>query len=77
MYTFFSLTICFYSLWAMEQGRWALMSVPVIMILGMRYSLIVEGSSDGDPVDVILKDKTLLILGAIYVIYMFIILYML
>ena len=75
MYNFFALTICFYSLWAMDQGRWALYSVPLIMILGMRYSLIVEGASDGDPVDVILKDKMLLILGGIYGLYMFSALY--
>lgn len=71
MYMFFALAICFYSLWAMEQGQWALFSVPLIMIIGMRYSLIVEGISDGDPVDVILNDKMLLILGGIYAFYMF------
>lgn len=75
MYMFFALAICFYSLWSMEQGQWALFSVPMVMILGMRYSLIVEGESDGDPVDVILKDKMLLALGGIYAIYMFLAIY--
>lgn len=77
MYMFLALTICFYSLWAMEQGKWALISVPLIMILCMRYSLIIEGSSDGDPVDVIFADKSLLVLGALYVLYMFSSLYIL
>lgn len=70
MYMFLALSICFYSLWAMEQGRWTLWSVPMVMLCSMRYSLIVEGSSDGDPVEVILADKFLLLLGAIYALYM-------
>ena len=75
MYMFLALSICFYSLWAMEQGHKALLSVPMVMILCMRYSLIVEGSSDGDPVDVILGDKFLLGLGAIYSVYMIAVFY--
>lgn len=70
MYMFLALSICFYSLWAMEQGRWALWSVPIVIVCSMRYSLIVEGSSDGDPVEVLLGDKFLLLLGAIYALYM-------
>lgn len=70
MYMFLALAICFYSLWAMEQGRWALVSVPIVMVTCMRYSLIVEGASDGDPVDVILGDKVLLALGGLYSCYM-------
>ena len=76
MYMFLSLTICFYSLWAMEHGSWALASVPVVMIACMRYSLIVEEGGDGDPTEVILSDKLLLVISAGYVIYMITSLYL-
>ena len=32
----------------------------------MKYSLTVEGDSDGDPISVILKDKWLMMLGVLY-----------
>ena len=41
----------------------------------MKYSLNVEGDSLGDPVDVILGDKVLLVLALIYAIIMFIAIY--
>ncbi len=77
MYMFMAATICFYSLWAMGQGKWATYSIPIVMIASMRYSLLVEGSSDGDPVDVILKDKMLLSLVAIYSVYILLAIYVL
>ena len=42
----------------------------------MKYSMNIEGNSDGDPVEVIMKDKVLIFLGLIYVISLFIILYL-
>lgn len=77
MYMFLALSVCFYSLWAMEQGRWSLWSVPIVMLGCMRYSLIVEGSSDGDPVEVLTSDKLLLTLGVGYVLYMMAFMYFL
>ncbi len=40
------------------------------MFIIMQYSLIIESDSYGDPVDVLLENKTLLISSFIYVIYM-------
>ena len=76
MYMFLALTICFYSLWTKEQGNWALASVPIVMLSCMRYSLMVENESDGDPIEVILNDKWLLFLGGFYAVYMFAALYL-
>lgn len=76
MYMCMGLANAFYALWAMEQSSGVVTAtVPVALVLTMRYSLIVEGSSEGNPVDVLLKDKVLLILGLLYVSALFAVLY--
>lgn len=70
MYMFLALAIAFYSLWSMSQKNGVIWTVPLVMLLAMRYSLIVEGTSDGDPVELILKDKTLLLLSVAYMLLM-------
>lgn len=78
MYMFLSLTIGFYSLWAVEQGSWMAWSVPLVMVTAMRYSLLVERStSDGDPVEVICSDFPLMGMACSYGIYMLTALYLL
>lgn len=52
-----------------------LWSIPVVMLISMRYSLRVEGATDGDPVDIILKDKTLMALGVLYAMFILFVLY--
>jgi len=42
----------------------------------MKYSLDIEGESDGDPVEVLLHDKVLLALCVLYLAIMFMILYL-
>ena len=42
----------------------------------MKYSIDIEGNSDGDPVEVILNDKLLIGLGIIYVLLLVIIIYL-
>lgn len=67
MYMNLTLTIVFYSLWSIDEmtvkrigsGN-MLWTVPLVILICLKYSLTVEGSSDGDPVDTILKDKLLL-----------------
>ncbi len=76
MYMFLALSICFYSLWALEHPKpLMLWSIPVVMLISMRYSLRVEGATEGDPVDIILKDKTLMALGALYAMFILFVLY--
>lgn len=74
MYVFLSSTIVFYSLWCINVNikliNFYLPSIPMIMFIIMQYSLIIESDSYGDPVDVLLENKTLLISSFIYVIYM-------
>ena len=52
------------------------LTVPLVLLLLMRYSLVVEGESDGDPTEVILHDRMLLALAAVYVVLMFGLIYM-
>lgn len=76
MYMFLALSIAFYSLWAMghvcEQMIW---SVPLVMLMSMRYSLVLEMGREGDPIDMILKDKPLIVLGAVYAVLVSSVLY--
>lgn len=81
MYMCVSLGIVFYSLWCLDIDKAGgniinmIWTVPLVIIICMKYSLNIESNSLGDPVDVILKDKALLLLGIIYVILMIFIIY--
>ena len=83
MYMCLTLAIAFYSLWSMAERTIALynneylvFTVPIVMLIVMKYSLAVEGESDGDPVEVLVHDKVLLGLVGVYLLAMFCILYL-
>ena len=64
-----TLAIVFYSLWsadAANAGTHLIWTVPIVICLCLKYSLTVEGDSDGDPVEVIFQDKVLLVLIAAF-----------
>lgn len=77
-----TLTIMFYALWSMDAHTLAAYSVnlvttvPIVLLIVLKYSLTIEGDSDGDPVEVLLHDRVLLILCGVYLLTMFWILYM-
>ena len=81
MYVFLTLTLVFYSLWCsmgynnIASNDKMIYSILIIIFITLRYSLIVEGDSDGDPVEVLLKDNILIGSILIYAIYMGVILY--
>ncbi len=83
MYVFMSLIFVFYSLWAVDAktvlvyGSNLIWSVPIVMLIFMRYSFILEGNSDGDPVEVLLHDKGLVCLCSLYLVAMFMLMYVL
>lgn len=67
MYVSMGLVDVFYSLWAMEQGTRMLATVPIVLLLMMKYSYDVERpDSMGDPVDVISSDKMILSLAVLW-----------
>ena len=72
----------FYALWSMDENTTSLynsdslvFTVPIVLLITMKYSLDIEGESDGDPVEVLLHDKVLLVLCVLYLAIMFLILY--
>ena len=81
MYIFLALTINFYSLWCMdnvhEPGVFdnIFLTIPVTIFICMKYSLNIEGNSNGDPVEVLLHDKILIGVVILYMIMMMFILY--
>lgn len=82
MYMCLSTSIVFYSLWCVDastiqnSGNKLIFTIPFAIVLCMKYSLNIEGNSDGDPVSVILKDKVLILLGAIFTILFGLLLYL-
>ena len=73
----------FYALWSMDEKTTAfydndylIFTVPIVLLITMKYSLDIEGDSDGDPVEVLLHDKILLALCGIYLAIMFMVLYL-
>ena len=77
-----TLAIAFYSLWSMDENTvsaynaYLVFTVPIVMLIVMKYSLNIEGDSDGDPVEVLVHDKVLLTLCVVYLAAMFLILYL-
>lgn len=83
MYVSLGLAIISYSLWCVDPltktsitSNYLILTIPLIMMIFQKYSLIIEGDSDGDPIEVILNDKTLIFLLLIYIISMFVIVYL-
>ena len=82
MYMFMAIALVFYSLWCADpltvsatSHSGIVWTVPVIILILMRYSYIVEGDSDGDPAEVVLHDVPLIILGAFYAVLITLLLY--
>lgn len=81
MYICLGIAIVFYSLWAAEKSAdmggqiKIIWTVPVVLMISMAYSKNVEGDSDGDPVEVLLHDKLLIVLCLAYVVMMGLMLY--
>lgn len=83
MQLFLGLTIVFYSLSCADKdtsvaqaGVNLIWSVPVVLIICLRYHLLLENEScDGDPVELVLADKWLLLLTGCYGIIVLMLLY--
>ena len=82
MYLCLSLTLVFYSLWSSYYAELYnslfVFTVPIVVIICMRYSMNIEGdNSSGDPVEVVLSDKILLGMVAFFATIVLAILYFL
>jgi 4-hydroxybenzoate polyprenyltransferase len=82
MYVCQTLCVVFYALWSIDSvtvrkfnTNAFIYTIPLILIILLKYSLNVETDSDGDPTSVVLHDRTLMLLCVVYVICAFCILY--
>lgn len=73
MYMSMALAIVFYSLWSVDPAtvlRYGtsnlVWTVPLIIVMAMKYSLNIEMAVYADPVEVIMSDKVLMALVALY-----------
>ena len=81
MYMFLSIGIVFYSLWTIDvntaiDSNYLIYTVPLVMLILMRYSMIIESDSDGDPIEVVFSDKMLLLGILFYGVSMLFIMYL-
>ena len=82
MYMCMALIFVFYALWTVDEKTISvyrsyglIWTVPIVMLIFMKYSLTIEGKSDGDPVEVLIHDKALVGLCVFYLFLMFALLY--
>ena len=82
MHVCLGITIIFYSLWCVDPttianlGNNLIWTIPFVLAICMKYGLDIESNSDGDPVNVILKDKILLVSGALFAIVFGLLIYL-
>jgi len=78
MSMFLCMSIVFYSLWTFDKNNSLLVwTIPLVIIICMKYSMTIEGDSDGDPVEVILNDKFIIVLSLLLSLVFFFALYIL
>ncbi len=82
MYMCLSMSIIFYSLWTIDNTimghyhNFLIWTVPLVIIISMRYSMNIEKNNFGDPTEVILNDKVIILLFLILSLSVFTILYL-
>ena len=82
MYLCLTLAVTFYALWSADSEITAkygtdklIWTVPLVIIILMKYSADIESNSYGDPVDVVIHDKVLLGLAVLFGLVMVALLY--
>lgn len=83
MYVMLGLAVMSYTLWCVDKDTinrigndYLFWTIPLVIIILQLYSLNIEGNSYGDPIDVILSDKKLMLTSTIYAIIMTVLLYL-
>ncbi len=77
MYVYLAIFLVFYALWSTEGSTLPGMiyTTPLVFIMTMRYTYMLEQDAHGNPVDMILGDWVLLLLGALYAAFLLVMLY--
>lgn len=83
LYMCVALAVMFYSLWTVDEMTVSrvgsdnlVWTVPLVILICLKYSMNVEGESDGDPVEVLLKDKVLLLMIGVLAVLIFALIYL-
>ena len=83
MYVALALAVVSYTLWCVDPATIARIgndhifwTIPLLIVILQLYSLNIEGNSHGDPIEVVLNDKKIIITVIIYIITMGGILYL-
>lgn len=72
MTVFFALGLVFYSLWATDAGTVArtsggmVLTIPIVFLICLRYSLVLGREGQGDPIEVVLGDRPLVAMLAVF-----------
>lgn len=82
MKVFLTLILIFYSLWCadityLRNTNSFVWTLPVIIVIVMKYELDIDSDSYGDPVEVVLGDKILMFMVLFYSLVMFTLMYVL
>lgn len=84
MYSCLTLSMVCYSMWATNAdvinrigNNLLIWTIPIVMIIFMLYSLEIETDSFGDPIEVVVHNKKIVLMIGVYGILMFLILYVL
>ena len=83
MHMCLTLAVAFYALWSIspvpalpeEAANHRIGTVPLVLLICMRYSLLIETKTYADPVDVLTSDKVLIFLVLSYGAYMLFLMY--
>jgi 4-hydroxybenzoate polyprenyltransferase len=83
MYMCQALCVVFYALWSIDAAtvqrlhtNGFVYTIPLFLIILLKYSLTIETAADGDPTSIVLHDKLLLFLCALYLAWAFCIIYL-
>lgn len=77
MYVCVALADVFYALWTIEiPNNRMIWTIPIFIVILMCYSMDIERDVDGDPTDVILRDRILLCMVALFAVILFVLLYL-
>ena len=71
MYMYLAIFLVFYALWSTDTGTLPGMiyTTPLVIVMVMRYTYVLEKDEHGNPVDMIFGDKILIILCFIYALF--------
>ena len=81
MYMCLALANVFYALWCMDSptislyGNNIIFTVPIVILITMRYSMDIECNNYGDPVDTVVHDYPLFALCGVFFLTLFLLLY--